>query len=216
MTHLTVSQRTLLGRTYQSAQAIASSGTTEENDEFCRTIPIFGANFESCNIFPAEMRFSRLFHTPEPVFSTLSRDYGGVRCGTIPKNDRKMESCDIYGVQNVPKQTKPCDHGKENAFQAPLFMHFDAPGPPIGNRNRESRKCRRLDRNDSYPDIEGNTSRRLPHVNRKHQGNAPDCMMLFRIAVYFQKNEDGMVRFALRLADVLIDVTVQHDYARNF
>lgn len=40
--------------------------------------------------------------------------------------------------------------------------------------------------------------------------------MLFRIAVYFQKNEDGMVRFALRLADVLIDVTVQHDYARNF
>jgi hypothetical protein len=41
-------------------------------------------------------------------------------------------------------------------------------------------------------------------------------MMLFRIAVYFQKNEDGMVRFALRLADVLIDVTVQHDYARNF
>lgn len=76
MTHLTVSQRTLLGRTYQSAQAIASSGTTEENDEFCRTIPIFGANFESCNIFPAEMRFSRLFHTPEPVFSTLSRDYG--------------------------------------------------------------------------------------------------------------------------------------------
>lgn len=89
MTHLTVSQRTLLGRTYQSAQAIASSGTTEENDEFCRTIPIFGANFESCNIFPAEMRFSRLFHTPEPVFSTLSRDYGGVRCSTIPKNDRK-------------------------------------------------------------------------------------------------------------------------------
>ena len=87
---------------------------------------------------------------------------------------------------------------------------------PIGNRNRESRKCRRLDRNDSYPDIEGDTSRRLPHVNRKHQGNAPDCMMLFRIAVYFQKNEDGMVRFALLLADVLIDVTVQHDYARNF
>lgn len=41
-------------------------------------------------------------------------------------------------------------------------------------------------------------------------------MMLFRIAVYFQKNEDGMVRFALRLANVLIDVTVQHDYARNF
>ncbi len=40
--------------------------------------------------------------------------------------------------------------------------------------------------------------------------------MLFRIAVYFQKNEDGMVRFALLLADVLIDVTVQHDYARNF
>ena len=45
-----------------------------------------------------------------------------------------MESCDIYGVQNVPKQTKPCDHGKENAFQVPLFIHFDDPGLPIGNR----------------------------------------------------------------------------------
>lgn len=86
------------------------------------------------------MRFSHLFYTPEPAFPTLSRDYGGVRCSTIPKNGRKMESCDIYGVQNVPKQTKPCDHGKGNAFQAPLFIHFDDPGLPIGNRDQESRK----------------------------------------------------------------------------
>ena len=86
------------------------------------------------------MRFSHLFHTPEPAFPTLPRDYGGVRCSTIPKNGRKMELCDIYGVQNVPKQTKPCDHGKGNAFQAPLFIHFDDPGLPIGNRDQESRK----------------------------------------------------------------------------
>ena len=51
----------------------------EGNDEFCCTIPIFGANFESCNIFPAEMWFFRLFHTPEPAFPALSHAYGGVR-----------------------------------------------------------------------------------------------------------------------------------------
>lgn len=68
MTHLTVSQRTLLGRTYQSAQAIASSGTTEENDEFCRTIPIFGANFESCNIFLPKCGFPAYSIPPNRFF----------------------------------------------------------------------------------------------------------------------------------------------------
>ena len=143
MTHLTVSQRTLLGRTDQSAQAIASSGTTEGTDEFCRTIPIFGANFESCNIFPAEMRFSHLFHTPEPAFPTLSRDYGGVRCSTIPKTAGKWNRATFTGHRTYRNGR---DHAimAKNTSKAPLFIHFESKASPIGNRNRESRKRHHL------------------------------------------------------------------------
>ena len=101
------------------------------------------------------MRFSHAFHTPELGFPALFCNYGGVRCSTIPKNGRKMKSCDIYGVRNVPKRSEPCDHGKKNTSKAPLFKHFDDPAPPIGNRDQEPRKHHHPDRNDSYPDIEG-------------------------------------------------------------
>lgn len=78
------------------------------------------------------MRFSHAFHTPELGFPALFCNYGGVRCSTIPKNGRKMKSCDIYGVRNVPKRSEPCDHGKKNTSKAPLFKHFDDPAPLSG------------------------------------------------------------------------------------
>lgn len=39
----------------------------------CCTICFFGANFESCDIFSGKMRFSHVFHTPEPAFQHLRR-----------------------------------------------------------------------------------------------------------------------------------------------
>lgn len=127
MTHLTVSQRTLLGRTYQSAQAIASSGTTEGTDEFCRTIPIFGANFESCNIFPAEMRFFRLFHTPPPNrffrhFSATTEVHDVARFQKQPRNGIVRH----LGTQNVSKRPEACNHRKKNASKAdsPFFPYI--------------------------------------------------------------------------------------------
>lgn len=162
------------------------------------------------------MRFSHLFHTPEPAFPTLRATTGVCDVARFQKTAKKWNRATFTECGTCRNRRNHVTMARKThsklRFSCILMLRVS----PIGNRNRESRKCRRLDRNDSYPDIEGDTSRRLPHVNRKYQGNAPDCMMLFRIAVYFQKNEDGMVRFALRLADVLIDVTVQHDYARNF
>lgn len=143
MTHLTVSQRTLLGRTYQSAQAIASSGTTEGTDEFCRTIPIFGANFESCNIFPAEMRFSHLFHTPNRLSRHFRATTGVCDVARFQKTAGKWNRATFTGHRTYRNGR---DHAimAKNTSKAPLFIHFESKASPIGNRNRESRKRHHL------------------------------------------------------------------------
>ena len=87
----------------------------------------FGANFESCNIFPAEMRFFRLFHTPpKPVFSALFCNYGGARCSTIPKKQPRNGIVRHLGTQNVSKRPEACNHRKKNASKAdsPFFPYI--------------------------------------------------------------------------------------------
>ena len=117
--------------------------------------------------------FPTYFIAPEPAFPTLfARLLGGVRCSTIPKNGPKKWNRVTFTEHRTCRNRRNHvtmarkTHSKLR-FSCILMLRVS----PIGNRNRESRKCRRLDRNDSYPDIEGDTSRRLPHVNRKHQGN---------------------------------------------
>lgn len=62
----------------------------------CVTIPIFGANFESCYIQTLKKPILQPIHTPEPGFSADSIPYGGMRSVTIPKNSPKSGSCYIY------------------------------------------------------------------------------------------------------------------------
>lgn len=112
----------------------------KEPTNFVARFRFSGQISNRATFFLPKCGFSGYSIPPNQLFRHFPTPTGGARCGTIPKNCRKMESCDIYGVQNVPKQTKPCDHGKGNAFQAPLFIHFDDPGLPIGNRDQESRK----------------------------------------------------------------------------
>lgn len=61
----------------------------KEPTNFVARFRFSGQISNRATFFLPKMRFSHLFHTPEPAFPTLSRDYGGVRCSTIPKTAEK-------------------------------------------------------------------------------------------------------------------------------
>lgn len=131
MNHLAVSQRTLPDPplpidSCSCEQQDPRKGTTN----FVARFRFSGQISNHATFLLPKCGFSTYSIPPNWVFRHFPMTTGVCDVARFQKMTEKMESCDIYGVQNVPKQTKPCDHGKENAFQAPLFMHFDAPGLP--------------------------------------------------------------------------------------
>ena len=145
MTHLTVSQRTLLGRTYQSAQAIASSGTTEGTDEFCRTIPTFrGKIFVIVqHFFLPKCGFPTYFIPPNRLSRHFRATTGVCDVARFQKTAGKWNRATFTGHRTYRNGR---DHAimAKNTSKAPLFIHFESKASPIGNRNRESRKRHHL------------------------------------------------------------------------
>lgn len=143
MTHLTVSQRTLLGRTYQSAQAIASSGTRKEPTNFVARFRFSGQISNRATFFLPKCGFPTYFIPP----NRLSRHFRAT-----------TEVCDVARFQKTAGKWNRAtftghrtyrngrDHAimAKNTSKAPLFIHFESKASPIGNRNRESRKRHHL------------------------------------------------------------------------
>ena len=114
------------------------------------------------------MRFSHLFHTPEPAFPTLPRDYGGVRCSTIPKNGRKNGIVRHLRDTERAKAAGGMRPWQEKRVQDSIpFIYLTFRPSPIRNKNQESRKRQHSDRNNSHPDMRRGTSQKPPHTNRK-------------------------------------------------
>ena len=57
----------------------------------------FRGKFRIVRHFSCRNAVFHLFHTPEPAFPTLPRDYGGVRCRTIPKTAEKWNRATFTG-----------------------------------------------------------------------------------------------------------------------
>ena len=88
------------------------------------------ANFESCNIFSVETRFSHLFHAPEPAFPALSREYGGVRCSTIPKTAEKWNRATFTGHRTCQSGRRHATMARKTRPRLHPFHLFDVPALP--------------------------------------------------------------------------------------
>lgn len=104
----------------------------------------FRGKFRIVRHFSCRNAVFHLFHTPEPAFPTLPRDYGSVRCSTIPKTAEKWNRATFTGHGTCRSGRNHAIMARKNTSTAPLFIHFDDPGLPIGNRDQESRKYHRF------------------------------------------------------------------------
>lgn len=88
----------------------------------------FRGKFRIVQHFSCRNAVFHLFHTPEPAFPTLPRDYGGVRCSTIPKTAEKWNRATFTGHGTCRSGRKHATTArKTHPRQTPLFsIYFNA------------------------------------------------------------------------------------------